>query len=380
VGCDLTAPSRLPLLPQIGGAPPPPGSPNRVVNIGNGAQFLLGTYDAATETFTPWSPAGEKPGREALLERGGASWFGASGGADNNGRMMMIGWATPDFTGDSGPGIGFLTRESASVRVGVSVCVGQVQPEAPRERCVLWSRVFGSRSTQAPLSPLCQLRTRPPAATATAGMTLVREVNWDVATGNLVSNPLPELTALRNGTLASESGVPLGPQAYVVPGTAGGVAASADINITFSGFGPNASATFGVCFLANATAGSGLGVSLSIGSAPNASYYMPGIDLPGSDYNVTNVAYSDPHICQAACTADGAKCAAYTCVGLDRRGRKRRGRMGERQPPSSPSSTPAATSRGRHSSAHAASSPPSPRWCRTRRARAAARRRTQALS
>lgn len=36
--------------------------------------------------------------------------FGASGGTDNNGRMMMLGWATPDFHGNAGPGINFLTR------------------------------------------------------------------------------------------------------------------------------------------------------------------------------------------------------------------------------------------------------------------------------
>lgn len=40
---------------------------------------------------------------------------------------------------------------------------------------------------------------------------------------------------------------------------------------------------------------------------------MPNTDLPGDDYNVTNVNYADPHICQAACTAD-PKCLAYTYV------------------------------------------------------------------
>ena len=63
---------------------------------------------------------------------------------------------------------------------------------------------------------------------------------------------------------------------------------------------------------------------------------MPGTDIPGDDYNVTNVNYADPHICQvllgtlsrvtsfflyllcsvlfqASCTADPA-CAAYTYV------------------------------------------------------------------
>lgn len=32
--------------------------------------------------------------------------------------------------------------------------------------------------------------------------------------------------------------------------------------------------------------------------------YMVGMDLPGDDYNVTNINYTDPHICQAACDAD----------------------------------------------------------------------------
>ena len=95
---------------QINGAPPPAGSPNRAVNIGNGADFLLGTYYAENETFVPWSPAGEQPGRVAKLEGGSASWWGATGGADSNGRMMLIGWATPDFNGPAGPGIEFLTR------------------------------------------------------------------------------------------------------------------------------------------------------------------------------------------------------------------------------------------------------------------------------
>lgn len=67
------------------------------------------------------------------------------------------------------------------------------------------------------------------------------------------------------------------------------------------------------------------------------SRYMPGIDLPGSwgsfsihfslcpflltsavylpggDYNVTNVQYTDPHICQSACDND-PKCVSWTYV------------------------------------------------------------------
>ena len=54
--------------------------------------------------------------------------------------------------------------------------------------------------------------------------------------------------------------------------------------------------------------------NVSAGAVQNLSYYMPGYDLPGGDYNVTDVDYKDPHVCQAACTADGDKCQAYTYV------------------------------------------------------------------
>jgi len=49
------------------------------------------------------------------------------------------------------------------------------------------------------------------------------------------------------------------------------------------------------------------------GPPPAESYYMPGIDMPGDDLNVTNVAYSDPRICQAACNATAA-CTGFTYV------------------------------------------------------------------
>lgn len=266
-----------PVPNQIDGSPPPPGSPNRAVNVGNGAQFLLGTYDAANETFTPWSPAGEVPGREARLEGGSASWWGATGGSDAAGRMLLIGWATPDYTNRSGPGIYFLTR-----------------------------------------------------------LTALREVNWDAEIGNLVANPVPELAALHAGEIAQETGVPLSAAPHLVPGTAGGAAASADVNVSFSGFSLNGTASFGACVLSNGSLGSGLGIFFSSGGSDPADYFLPGVDLPGGDYNVTNVNYADPHICQvraggracvrggpwggtcapppqASCTAD-PRCAAYTYV------------------------------------------------------------------
>jgi hypothetical protein len=41
--------------------------------------------------------------------------------------------------------------------------------------------------------------------------------------------------------------------------------------------------------------------------------YMAHTDLPGGDFNVTNVNYTDPHVCEQACFAD-PKCQAYTYV------------------------------------------------------------------
>jgi hypothetical protein len=208
----------FPLPPQVGGAPPPPGSPTHAVNVGDGSRYLLGSYNPATEAFSPWAPAGEQPGRIARLEGGSASWWGASGGTDNAGRAMMIGWAEPDYHGaDAGPGFTFLTR-----------------------------------------------------------LTLLREINWDAAAGTLVSNPVPELLALRGGVLARERSLPLGAAPLTVPGTASGAAASADLLLTFHGL-TNASA-FGACVLSD---GAGGGIGISFGGTDE--YYMPGVDIPGGD-------------------------------------------------------------------------------------------------
>ena len=232
----------MPVPAQIGGAPPPAGAPDMAINVNGGADYILGFYNAANESFAP-------SGTVAHLEGGGADWFGGQGGADNNNRMMIVGWAMPDYNGPAGPGITFLTR-----------------------------------------------------------LTLVREVNYDAELKSLVANPLPELAGLRSGVLASERGVALGAAPHVVAGTGGGAAASADVNITFSGL--SQSSVFGACVLANDTF-EGLGIRLSM--SPQSNYYMPGIDMPGGDYNVTNVNYSDPHICQAACTAD-SNCQSFTYV------------------------------------------------------------------
>jgi hypothetical protein len=144
-------------------------------------------------------------------------------------------------------------------------------------------------------------------------LTLLREVNYDAALGTLVSNPVPELVNLRNGTVASVESLALSPTPAAVAGTGGGAAASADILVSFRGVNASAASSFGVCVLSNGTLGSGLGVSFSTKSGAGEGWWEPGVDLLGGDYNVTNVDYSDPHICQAACGSD-ARCKAYTYV------------------------------------------------------------------
>lgn len=241
----------VPVPNQIDGKPPPAGTPNRLVNVGNGAKYLFGTYYANNETFVPYAPGG-KP-KVTSLERAHGSWWGASGGTDNNGRMMTIGWATPDYHGPAGPGIDILTR-----------------------------------------------------------LTLLREVNYDVKIGDLVSNPVPEITKLRAAKLASEKGVPLSANLHHIGGTGGGAASSADVEIIFSDFADGAE--FGACVLGNER-GQVLGISIRVSvELPSATTFMEETDMPGNDYNVTHYpANTDPKQCQAACAAD-TQCKAWTYV------------------------------------------------------------------
>jgi hypothetical protein len=193
----------IPVPNQVDGSPPPAGVPNRLVNVGGGDLYLFGDYHANNETCVPWSPNGEKPGKEAHLEGGKGGWWG---GQMANDRMMVIGWALPDFHGPAGPGIGFLTR-----------------------------------------------------------LTLLREVNYDAKIQNLVSNPVPELKGLRTGSLASEKAVALKPNiTHAIKGTAGGAAASADIELTFSGITQGSDAVFGACVLVNSTFEGGLGIHIQV--------------------------------------------------------------------------------------------------------------------
>jgi hypothetical protein len=104
----------MPVPKAVDGSEPPsgPDAPNILINTAGGNRYVFATWNSTDETLTPWTAPQGAPatGQVANLEGSRASWWGASGGSDNNGRMMMIGWATPDYHGDAGPGISFLTR------------------------------------------------------------------------------------------------------------------------------------------------------------------------------------------------------------------------------------------------------------------------------
>jgi len=219
----------IPTPNQVGGAPPSAGTPNQLVNCGGGNTYRIGDYYPGNESFV-WDGTSV-----AQLEHGEAGWWGAQGGAANNGRMMMIGWVK-DYHGDAGPGIPFLTR-----------------------------------------------------------MTLVREVNWDTKSQNLVSKPVPELLKLRSGSIASEMVASLGGAPHVVAKTGGGGGASADVVIRFSGFKNASNGKFGACVLGDGTLGtnrSGIGITISLVQSPG----VPGIQ----GVNIVSGA------CQVGQATDGA--------------------------------------------------------------------------
>jgi hypothetical protein len=208
----------IPMPNQADGSPPPVGAPNFLVNVGGGDQYLWGTYHSANESFTPYVPSGAAAPKMTELEGGKGGWWGAQ---NANGRMLMIGWALGDYNGPAGPGITFLTR-----------------------------------------------------------LTLLREVSYDLKTNDLVSNPVPELLGLRSpSSLASEKKVALAPNtAHYVAGTAGGAAASADIELNFTM--PAGGGSVGACVLAEAPGGKPFVPHWETVPNSNAGFAMVGV--PGN--------------------------------------------------------------------------------------------------
>lgn len=227
----------LPMPKQRNGSPAPrPQSLAYIVNIGGGDLYLWGDYYTQNETFEPLYVGGSQSVKTSELEHGQGGWFGMQMA---NERALMIGWGLEDYHGDAGPGINFLTR-----------------------------------------------------------LTLLREVNFDVATMDLVSNPVPELTSLRTGTLASEKNVALDPKSpHYVQGTSGGPAASADLELTFH-LPAAGSASFGACVLAQPEGSPPFVPHWEIVPDSNAGYAKVGV--PGNKSTELGNA-TDATACQTLC-------------------------------------------------------------------------------
>lgn len=159
--------------------------------------------------------------------------------------------------------------------------------------------------------------------------TLPRVTTYHAALQRLIWNPLPELSALRGATLFSAPNlvIPARTAANITSGIPMGAANRSETMLSFTL--PAVSASFGLSLWPNGY-GEGaaplvLNVSfdaasftafLTLGAPlppPSASYYMPGVDMPGGDLNVTDVEYTDPHLCQLACN-NTHDCVGFTYV------------------------------------------------------------------
>ena len=165
--------------------------------------------------------------------------------------------------------------------------------------------------------------------------TLARVTNYHAGLQRLTFAPLPELASLRAlpPLFAGEPdrvSLPPGVTRWLGDWSAG-AGNQSEVAASFVLPATGGRSSFGLAVVVGAPAGGGDNVStpilihfdrasftanVSVGGAPprNLSYYMPGVDLGGDDYSVVNVNYTDPRICQAACTADGEKCQAFTYV------------------------------------------------------------------
>ena len=167
----------------------------------------------------------------------------------------------------------------------------------------------------------------PPSST----QTLPRVTEWHSGLSILTFNPLPELSNLRDPTpLFSSASLTIPSNSYQWLGDwAPGAGNQSELGASFVLPSATSPATsFGVHVLAGNSDGGGnssmellinfdpstFTASITVNSGTAESYYMPNVDIPGGDYNVTNVDYTDPHICQAACTADGNKCLGFVYV------------------------------------------------------------------
>eukprot|EP01116_Phalansterium_solitarium_P025276 TRINITY_DN9582_c0_g1_i2.p2 TRINITY_DN9582_c0_g1~~TRINITY_DN9582_c0_g1_i2.p2 ORF type:complete len:632 (+),score=194.35 TRINITY_DN9582_c0_g1_i2:80-1975(+) len=164
--------------------------------------------------------------------------------------------------------------------------------------------------------------------------TLPREVTYDPRIQRLLFNPIDELKQLRETQLAKFANVKLmANESFWLGNWENQVGNQSEVHVTFAipagpaafgitvmnghieGKSQNASAGVEVVFQPASSSAAAPIARVNVMPSPpvELTYFMPGMDLPGDDYKVTNVNYTDPKRCQAACTLDH-KCAAYTYV------------------------------------------------------------------
>lgn len=173
-----------------------------------------------------------------------------------------------------------------------------------------------------------------------SAQSIPRVTQYHAQLQRLVFLPLPELSKLREyPPLYEASGVELQPNSTVWLGDwpvqkgnqsefratfklpslvksttvlSFGVSVMAGAFMQSSGAGQNSSMDISISY-SGATRTASLSVIPISTEDPAAEFYMEGTDLPGGDYSVVDVNYTDPHVCQQAC-ADDPRCVAYTYV------------------------------------------------------------------
>ena len=157
-----------------------------------------------------------------------------------------------------------------------------------------------------------------------SAQTLPRLATYHAALQQLVWSPLPELTALRAASLyyAPSLAIPAGSAALLCAGLPPGAANRSELLLSFALPGAGQAVAFGVSLWPQGYAGAAPPLTLAVAYSPAShtanlslapSYYMPGVDMPGGDMSVSNENYTDPHLCQAACSAS-PQCLGYTWV------------------------------------------------------------------
>lgn len=168
----------------------------------------------------------------------------------------------------------------------------------------------------------------PPAST----QTLPRVMGWDEDLELLTFSPAAELSKLRQQQLVDAGSLHVAAGQHAWLGSwADGTGNQSELIVTFTL--PNTAAMFGVDVVAGVSPPTGKNASTRVfilydPAASNASVgvsgfnppgpaeltqYMVHTDLTGGDFNVTNVEYTDPHICEAVCIAN-PDCQAWTYV------------------------------------------------------------------